>query len=181
MGGRKMRIYLSGPITGYDIEERKRVFREACEMLQREGHDAVNPFDNGLDDTQGYKEHMREDLKLLLSCDCIAFLPGWKWSNGCQVERTVAMECGIEEYKWKMINDMMPGEVRHLGDGTPIEFTAITNIESMDHPCEGCVFENEDCKQFRTQLGACDAMDREDNLWGIFTRHQSNEQYSTIW
>ena len=170
-----MKIYLSGPITGYDIEERRRTFRLACENLKKEGHEAVNPFDNGLADTQDYKEHMREDLKLLLSCERIAFLPGWKYSNGCQVERKVAMECGIEEYKWKMVNDMKPGEVRRMDDGTPIQFIAIRNIESMDHPCQGCAFENEDCKVYTAQLGTCDAMDREDRLWGIFSKLPDDE------
>lgn len=42
-----MRIYLSGPITGYDIEERKRTFRLACENLKEEGHEAVKNYYRG--------------------------------------------------------------------------------------------------------------------------------------
>lgn len=70
---------------------------------------------------------------------------------------------------------MKPGEVRHLGDGTPIKYVEVQNIASLDNPCDGCIFENTTCEDKRIYLGACDGMDREDGKWGIFIKMKNNE------
>lgn len=67
-----------------------------------------------------------------------------------------------------MINDMKPGEVRRLADGTPIEFVEVPNIESLDTPCQYCVFEDERCQERAILLGGCDPMTRDDGKFGIF-------------
>lgn len=69
-----------------------------------------------------------------------------------------------------MINDMKPGEVRTLVDGTPIQFVTVPNISSLDNPCYGCAFEYEPCADRRILLGACDGLDREDGQFGIFIK-----------
>lgn len=67
-----------------------------------------------------------------------------------------------------MINDMKPGEVRRLADGTPIKFVEVPNIENLDTPCQYCVFENERCQERLILLGGCDPMTRDDGKFGIF-------------
>lgn len=47
---RKSRIYISGPISGYDIENRRQAFKEKKWMLEAQGYEAVNPMENGLPD-----------------------------------------------------------------------------------------------------------------------------------
>lgn len=74
-----------------------------------------------------------------------------------------------------MINDMKPGEVRRLADGTPIKFIVIPNLSSLDYPCYGCAFENEPCGERRVLLGDCDAMNREDKRWGMFIKLPKDE------
>ena len=90
-----MHIYLSGPITGQDLEVTKTLFKNAQEAYEQHGHTVFNPFNNGLPNDASYYEHMRTDLTALLQSDIVVFLPGWENSRGCLVELQVASACGI--------------------------------------------------------------------------------------
>ena len=90
------KIYISGPISGYDINERKDAFAKAQEVLELCGYEVRNPFDNGLDREASTHEHMRADLKMLLDCDEILMLKGWNRSAGCNVELQCAVAAGLE-------------------------------------------------------------------------------------
>lgn len=92
----KTRIYISGPISGYDLDERRKTFRQAANYLSILGLEPVNPFDNGLDQPGVLEQHMRADLQELLSCDCIYMLHGWEKSRGARLELDVAVACGIK-------------------------------------------------------------------------------------
>lgn len=100
----KKKIYLSGPISGFVLEERIWTFTHVAEMVEKWGHHAVNPFDNGLPHDAGYGDHMKADMKMLLECDGILMLPDWQQSAGAQLELRVAMACGLElwniDYYW---------------------------------------------------------------------------------
>ena len=77
------RIYLSAPITGHDLTERKAYFRRMADRLLQlyPGAEIVSPLDDidtFISDTrkrQGcnptHAQYMRRDLLLLLSCDVI--------------------------------------------------------------------------------------------------------------
>lgn len=89
-------VYISGPITGHDIEECKVAFGNIQEYLERRGFNVVNPLsENGYDPNKSYEQYMRDDLKLLLDCDYIYLMAGWDNSKGCQAEYLVALTCGI--------------------------------------------------------------------------------------
>ena len=93
---RGQRVYISGPIKGYELNERKQEF--ACkqrELIMR-GLLVVNPFENGLPDYYPDEQHLRADLKLLLGCDAILMLSGWEKSAGARLELLVASQCGIQ-------------------------------------------------------------------------------------
>lgn len=90
------RIYISGPIAGYDLEERKTAFRKVQHVIEDLGHIAVNPFDNGVADEEHWRVHMRADIAMLLGCDAIFMMPAWELSKGCKLELDVASSCGIE-------------------------------------------------------------------------------------
>lgn len=90
------KIYISGPISGYDINDRKDAFAKAQEVLELCGYEVRNPFDNGLDREAFTHEHMRADLKMLLDCDEILMLKGWNRSAGCNVELQCAVAAGLE-------------------------------------------------------------------------------------
>lgn len=91
----KKRIYISAPITGHDLAERKEYFAEVAEQLEEAGYEPVNPFDNGLPDTAPRTEHMKADLKMLLSCDGYVQSVATHGSIGCVSEAGVALLCGI--------------------------------------------------------------------------------------
>ena len=39
------KVYISGAIAHYDIDERKRTFRDAADMMRKRGFYPVNPFE----------------------------------------------------------------------------------------------------------------------------------------
>ena len=90
-----MKVYISLPITGKDIEEQKRHAGDVASFLLTVGHTPVSPFNNGLDANASYEEHMRADLKMLLDCDAILMCKGASFSVGCLLEDEVATKCGL--------------------------------------------------------------------------------------
>lgn len=90
------KVYISGAIAHYDLEERKAAFGNAERFLALKGYNHVNPFKNGLPDEAHWREHMRADIALLLGCDYIYMLRGWELSKGAKLELDVASSCGIE-------------------------------------------------------------------------------------
>lgn len=96
----RARVYISGPIAHYDLDERKAVFKTAKKQLRKFGYLPVNPMDNGLPQPGDWRDHMRADIANLLRCQYIYFLPGWQYSKGCRLELDVAMSCGLKVLKF---------------------------------------------------------------------------------
>lgn len=93
---KQKKIYISGPIARFNIEERKTAFLRVQHQLESLGHEPVNPFDNGVPDEEHWRVHMRADIAMLLDCDAIFMMPGWELSKGCKLELDVASSCGIQ-------------------------------------------------------------------------------------
>lgn len=91
----KKRIYLSGPISGHDIEERKNAFARASVLTEALGFEPVNPMENGLPEDASTHQHMKRDFEMLLTCDVILMMEKWTHSAGCKVEFDVATSIGI--------------------------------------------------------------------------------------
>lgn len=91
-----MRVYTSGAISGREPNEVRKEFELAKMYLRREGYEAISPLANGLPWDCAWELHMREDLHLLLECDKVAMLPGWRESKGARLEVFVASELGME-------------------------------------------------------------------------------------
>ena len=92
---KKKRIYISGPISGHDLNERYGRFEAVEHNLEMCGHDPVNPMKNGLPADATTHEHMRRDIELLMTCDIIYMMKGWTHSKGCMVELMVATSIGL--------------------------------------------------------------------------------------
>lgn len=90
-----MKVYISLPISGKDIEEQKRHAGDVASFLMTAGFTPMSPFGNGLDKSASYEDHLREDLKMLLGCDAIFMCEGWQGSKGCTLEHEVAVTCGL--------------------------------------------------------------------------------------
>ena len=96
----KKRIYISGPISGHDLDERRKVFEMAEVILEKIGFEPVNPIaeaDRHPEDVTTH-QHMRRDIALLLGCDAIFMMKGWTHSKGCKVEFDVATAIGLLVY-----------------------------------------------------------------------------------
>lgn len=85
-----MKIYISIPITGQDIEqvEARLIFAKA--VLKKKGHTPVSPLDVSDNPDASYAEHMGRDISALLECDAVVFLEGWQESKGCALEHAAA-------------------------------------------------------------------------------------------
>lgn len=99
----KPRIYISGPISGHDLEERRREFKRVQIMLEAQGFEVFNPMENGLPAEATTNEHMHRDLAELTKegrnkYDAIYMMRRWTHSKGCKVEFDVATAIGLDVY-----------------------------------------------------------------------------------
>ena len=85
--------YISLPITGSDIEERKEYARQIGNAMPGE---VVNPLKNGVPLDAPYEEHIRKDIENLLRCDSIVMCEGWEQSRGCRLEWHIATMLGLK-------------------------------------------------------------------------------------
>lgn len=110
-----MKVYISIPITGKDIDEQKRHAEDVASFLTEVGHTPVSPFNNGLDANASHEEHMRADLKMLLDCDAVFMCKGASFSAGCLLEDEVATKCGLTVVTEYMPIDKLFNKLK--GDG----------------------------------------------------------------
>lgn len=89
------RLYISGPMTGIP-EWNFPAFNAAADRLRGLGFDVVNPADGGAEEGKAWEAYLREDLRLLLDCDAVATLPGWRNSRGARLEVHVAESLGMD-------------------------------------------------------------------------------------
>jgi hypothetical protein len=92
----KTKIYIAGPITGYDLNERRREFDFNQSLLEIEGFEVVNPMALPHDHDKSWESYMKECIEALLKCDTICLLHGWNKSKGAKLEFDIA---NAMEYK----------------------------------------------------------------------------------
>ena len=95
--GRNAKVYISGPMSNVTREQYLELFRRAEQSLRNQGyHRIVNPIRvwacrwPWLYRLIGYKLTLLYDLWLLMRCDQIDKLPGWRDSKGANIESCVA-------------------------------------------------------------------------------------------
>ena len=89
------KVYISGPISGYDHAERKEAFASAANRFRRQGYYVVNPMEIQLPKEASWSDYMRTDIRALMDCDIIYMLSGWEKSRGATIERNLAEELGM--------------------------------------------------------------------------------------
>ena len=90
-----MKVYISGPITGFLKDEVITSFSSAETELKAKGHIPVNPLNNGLPWNSSWEDHMKRDIQLLLDCNAIYLLPNFRQSKGAMLELHIAKELGM--------------------------------------------------------------------------------------
>lgn len=94
---RKSKVYISGPISSLKYEVAKSRFARGAEFATSMGFKAINPMTFGeVDAEKPWEQYMREDIKVLLECDAIMMLEGWRDSRGAKIEKFVAEQMGID-------------------------------------------------------------------------------------
>lgn len=103
-----MKVYLSGPMTGYESENRP-AFHAAAAALRECGFDVVNPAELNPGpppserDLHAYEAFynacMRVDIKALCDCEAIALMPGWERSKGAHLELHIAHRVGLQVWQ----------------------------------------------------------------------------------
>jgi uncharacterized protein DUF4406 len=110
-----MRIYISGPMTGY-LNYNWPAFEEAAEYYRNKGWEVVSPTE--IDEEMGtviverlldgtvwevkaapgfdYDAVLANDLEAVAKCDAIYLLPKWEFSNGARLELATALDLGLE-------------------------------------------------------------------------------------
>lgn len=102
-----MIVYLAGPMTGYP-EFNFPAFREATARLRGLGYAVRSPHEwdeeeNGgrtptAEEAKPWAYYLKRDLALLLECDAVAVLPGWRASKGATLEVYVGQSLGMPIY-----------------------------------------------------------------------------------
>ena len=95
--GRNAKVYISGPMSNLTREQYMELFRRAEQSLRSQGYrKIVNPIRvwacrwPWLYRLIGYKLTLLYDLWLLMRCDQIYKMPGWRDSKGANIESCVA-------------------------------------------------------------------------------------------
>ena len=89
-GESKMRIYISGGISG--VENYKEKFNAAQRELEQNGNEVINPalYGETLPKLM-YEEYMRIGLNFIDMCDAVYMLKGWEKSRGANREYGYAL------------------------------------------------------------------------------------------
>lgn len=90
-----MKLYLSGPMSGYP-DHNFPAFKEWAWKLRGMGYYVTDPSDWEIDPDESWEECLRRDLRDMLRCDALALLHDWKRSRGACLEVHVARELGME-------------------------------------------------------------------------------------
>lgn len=114
----KTRIaYISGPISGLSNGNFD-AFTRAQRKLEHDGYIVVNPHEIGkaiydkwatiarpesnVDgqkyDNEMWAEFVKNDIRYLVTCDCVMLLDNWEQSRGCRVEIFIAQKLMIPIY-----------------------------------------------------------------------------------
>ena len=92
---RSLKAFISGRVTGLPRAEAIRNFERGKTMLLDNTYDFVNPLEV-VPEGATNKEAMKILLPKLIDCDAILLLSDTKFSEGSQVEETVARYCGLQ-------------------------------------------------------------------------------------
>lgn len=84
------KVYISGKISGEDKATVADKFYKAAMEIVHAGLHPISPLDNEVPDVASWEEHMRADIRLMLTCDEVLALPDCQYSPGATLELYIA-------------------------------------------------------------------------------------------
>jgi len=78
------KVYIAGPMTGLPLFNRPAFFAAEAYLKDR-GAKVMNPA--MLPDGFSHQDYMSIAIPMMMTCEAVAFLPGWEKSQGAQQER----------------------------------------------------------------------------------------------
>ncbi|WP_413791808.1 MULTISPECIES: DUF4406 domain-containing protein [unclassified Pseudomonas] len=91
---RANRLYLAGPMTGFE-DFNFPAFNTMAAQLRARGYVVENPAEHGIVDGADWADYMAYDLTRLGLCGMVAVLPDWENSKGARLEVHIARELGM--------------------------------------------------------------------------------------
>lgn len=94
--GNLKRVYISGPMTGYE-DNNIPAFEAAAKKLRHLSYSVCSPAETStfLGWDLAHEDYMRFDFERILEADFVAVLPGWEDSKGARAEIAMALHIGI--------------------------------------------------------------------------------------
>ncbi len=96
----KVRVYISGPMTGYE-DYNKIAFDEAAARFRALGFAVCSPVETSaiLGFDLRHEDYLRFDFERILEADFLVVLDGWETSKGATAEVLVALRIGLEVWQ----------------------------------------------------------------------------------
>lgn len=91
-----MKVYIAGPMTGYENFNREAFF-EAAKKLEELGWEPVHTA--GLPDDLTYEVYLAQGLEAIKGCSVICLLEGWEESKGALMEYGYARSRNLPEIR----------------------------------------------------------------------------------
>jgi len=90
-------VYISGPISKIKKKEAEANFLRAEDHLRSQGYFVINPFtciieSDELPAKEKWNDCMRQAIKLVAEADEMYMLENWNMSQGCILERMLALQ-----------------------------------------------------------------------------------------
>ena len=89
-----MKVYISGQITGLELDEARELFEEAEKTLYSMGHTPINPMKRvPYNQIFTWEDYMIKDIEILLKeSDAIFMLSNYRKSKGARIEKFIAIQ-----------------------------------------------------------------------------------------
>lgn len=102
------KMFLSGPMTGYD-DFNFPLFNHVAAELRERGFEVVNPVDickkfkkeSVLSSKETFNKMIAMQQEAEQTCDTIVLLPGWEKSRGVRLELKTAIEKDMKIILWR--------------------------------------------------------------------------------
>lgn len=99
----KYKIYLASKISGLNLQEVEKEFKEKENFFKKCCWDVINPFEENKKKKRSWFGYMLVDFNLLKKCQYIYFFGNWKDSRGARIEHFISKILGIKIIYEKLI------------------------------------------------------------------------------